>query len=173
MIDLVARFVIPATFELLPNLASREAAILLLAIGLQESRFQHRRQVGGPARGYWQFERGGLRGVLRHRATATLAQRFAHQLGYPLVSPEGTDADVDILHPALQHNDILACGFARLLLFTLPDALPGAHEPDRAWANYLNGWRPGKPHRATWDALHDAAVVQITGQPASSTTRLA
>ena len=28
---------------------------MLLAIGLQESRFVHRRQIGGPACGFWQF----------------------------------------------------------------------------------------------------------------------
>lgn len=173
MIDLVARFVIPATFALMPSIASKEAAILLLAIGLQESRFQHRHQLGGPARGFWQFERGGLRGVLRHRVTALPAQRFAHQLGYPLLSSDGTDDDLDYLHQALEHNDILACGFARLLLYTLPDALPGPNEPDRAWTHYLAAWRPGRPHRSTWDALHGAAVSQVTGQPPSTTTRLA
>ena len=38
---------------------STAADVLLLAIGLQESRFEHRQQIGGPARSFWQFERGG------------------------------------------------------------------------------------------------------------------
>ena len=44
---------------------SPEAEVLLLAIATQESALRHRTQVGGPARGYWQFERGGgLAGIM-------------------------------------------------------------------------------------------------------------
>ena len=42
--------------KLLPGMDSAKARVMLLAIGLQESRFEHRRQIGGPARGFWQFE---------------------------------------------------------------------------------------------------------------------
>ena len=58
-----------------PAMGSKEARAMLYAIGLQESRFTHRAQVidgggKGPARGYWQFERGGgVTGVLRHPAS--------------------------------------------------------------------------------------------------------
>lgn len=61
---------IPAAARLLPGVAfTPEAKVMLLAIGLQESRFEHRRQIKGPARGFWQFEAGGgTAGVLRQRS---------------------------------------------------------------------------------------------------------
>src|SRR3546814_4167946 len=61
---------IKPALKLLPKqMDSREARVLLLAIGLQESGFEHRWQVidrrrpnrKGPARGFWQFELGTRR----------------------------------------------------------------------------------------------------------------
>lgn len=157
MIDQVARFVLPAAFSLLPpEMRSQQASALLLAIGLQESRFLHRRQIGGPARGYWMFEAGGgVRGVLRHHATAPLAAHVLRTLRYDPASP------VAMVHAALEHNDILACAFARLLLWTTPGALPLAHAADRAWTTYLDGWRPGKPHPETWASLYAEAWTRV------------
>jgi hypothetical protein len=43
--------------KLLPFMDSPKARVLSAAIGHQESRFIHRRQINGPARGFWQFER--------------------------------------------------------------------------------------------------------------------
>ncbi len=56
-----------------------EGRLMLLAIGLQESRFEHRRQLGnGPARGFWQFEAGGgVKGVMTHLASRDDARRIA------------------------------------------------------------------------------------------------
>src|SRR5688572_12878990 len=59
-IDYVHRLVIPAAYDLLPlHMASVEATAMLLAVGWQESdSFRARAQYeGGPARGFWQFER--------------------------------------------------------------------------------------------------------------------
>ena len=63
---------------------------MLLAIGLQESRFEHRRQlVGnpprpiGPAMSFWQAEVGGgmVRGVRIHRATRDAAAQLYRARG--------------------------------------------------------------------------------------------
>lgn len=52
--------ILDPALKLLPSMDSVRARMMLLAIGLQESRFEHRRQLGnGPARGFWQFESGG------------------------------------------------------------------------------------------------------------------
>src|SRR5690606_12018619 len=76
-----AKTLIEAGLALLPEPdSSREARAMLLAIALQESRFMHRRQIGGPARGYWQFEVGGVRGVMTHRHTSTLARELIARL---------------------------------------------------------------------------------------------
>lgn len=124
---------------------------LMLAIGLQESRFKHRRQINGPARGYWQFERaGGVRGVLLHKASRDAAVALCKARG---VAPSD-----QAVYAALERDDVLAAGFARLLLWTDPRPLPELGDADAAWDYYIRNWRPGKPHRETWDALYREAM---------------
>ena len=149
MIDYIHDHIFPAAFAFLPKkMDSTEARTMLLAIGLQESRFEHRKQIGGPARGFWQFEKGGgVVGVFRHRASKLYAVSATRELGY-----FDTDATV---YEAIQHNDVLACVFARLLLWTLPQALPTTQE--KAWGQYIEAWRPGKPHYETWGAFYERA----------------
>lgn len=145
MLEHVARFTLPAAYSLLPTrMASREATAFVLAIGLQESRFEHRLQEGGPARGFWQFERGGgIQGVLEHPRTRAHIQAATAALRYPV--------SADACHFAVAHNDVLAAIFARLLLWTLPAPLPTElDELELAWGQYLAAWRPGKPHIRTW-----------------------
>ena len=145
-------YTIPAAYSLLPDrMQSPEATAMLLAIGLQESQFAARRQLPkGPARGAWQFERaGGVVGVLNHRSTKTYIQRALVSLCYP------SSLDDYGCHTAIEHNDVLACCFARLLLWTLPEPLPSLLNVEVGWAQYLSAWRPGKPHPETWpDNFH-------------------
>jgi hypothetical protein len=54
--------------------------------------------------------------------------------------------------------------FARLLLFTLPAPLPLQSDPDEGWRQYLDAWRPGTPHLATWTANYAAAWAVVLGQ---------
>lgn len=146
----VRSHVLPAALQLLPaRLDSPPARALIIAIGLQESRFEHRRQAGGgPARGFWQFERGGgTRGVLEHEASKPLARAVLTTLRYE----PGECFD------ALAHNDVLACAFARLLLWTHPSALPTSAAG--AWAYYLDTWRPGRPRPQTWQANYALALA--------------
>jgi hypothetical protein len=144
MLDHLARCVIPAAYTLLPDkMCSREATVLMLAIALQESRAKHRRQVRGPARGFWQFEHGGgVIGVMNHPASRDHCDAVLGALCYPI--------DSEAVYAALEHNDVLAACFARLLLWTDPRALPLVGSIEEAWAYYLRNWRPGKPHPATW-----------------------
>ena len=122
----------------------------MLAIGYQESNWEHRRQIGGPARGFWQFERdGGVKGVMQHPASRDEARLLCDSLQYPF--------HTDTVYEALADNDILAAGFARLLLWTDPNALPAIGRNEEAWAYYLRNWRPGKPHRSRWDAAYGKA----------------
>lgn len=149
---------IPAAYHVLPErMASPEATAMLLVIGLQESKFAHRRQVRGPARGLWQFERGGgVAGVLTHRNTAHTIRNVLEALRYP------ADMDDYKCHTAIEHNDVLACCFARLLLWTLPDALPGRLEVERGWSQYLRSWRPGRPHMETWAGNYSLAWALVS-----------
>jgi hypothetical protein len=140
--------ILDPSLKLLPGMDSPKARMMLLAIGLQESRFEHRRQIGGPARGFWQFEQGGgVRGVLTHKASAYDAVKVCYA--------RGVGSSVKDVYERLEHDDILACCFARLLLFTDPRSLPMIGDTDSAWSYYLHNWRPGRPHRQTWDEMYE------------------
>lgn len=139
-----------------PQMSSLRARAMLLAIGMQESRLVHRKQIGGPARGLWQFERGGVAGVLRHPATQAHAATLCWRCGNA-----GTTAAV---YHQLEHDDVLAAGFARLLLWTLPGALPVRGQAEEGWRQYIAAWRPGKPHRHTWDEFYEEAWATVLGE---------
>lgn len=120
---------------------------MLLAIALQESRLLNRRQVGsdgretGPATSYWQFEKGGgCRGVLTHGAVSKRMRKVCIDFNV-----EPTE---QALWEAMRYQDIVAAAAARLLLYTLPGGLPVNAE--QGWSQYIEAWRPGKPHSATW-----------------------
>ncbi|MFX7825112.1 hypothetical protein ABTK20_22185, partial [Acinetobacter baumannii] len=81
------------------------------------------RQMGnGPARSFWQFElgtkesRGGVWGVYLHGASRPLLERLCAVLKVPF-TPQA-------IYAAMEHNDILAAGVARLMLFTDAQRLP-------------------------------------------------
>jgi hypothetical protein len=149
----VLSFVIPAALALLPaRLDSFEARVMLLAIGMQESRFSARHQVGGPARGFWEFEAGGgVADLLHHDHPATLAMLYPV---LDLLQYEPADC-----FDAIQHNDVLACVLARLLLWTHPAPIP--EDERNAWAYYLATWRPGRPRPETWTAYFQKAVAMV------------
>jgi hypothetical protein len=162
-----ARQAVNEALSILPNaMDTADARVMLYAIGLQESRFQHRRQLikkagklvpEGPAKGFWQFERGGgCRGVLEHWASRDLARSLCLQ--------RNVHATPQALWDALEHDDLLAAGIARLLLWTDPKPLPKVLEPRaeaQAWCYYERVWRPGKPHPETWDDCWRAAVKAV------------
>lgn len=133
------------------------ARVLLLAIAGQESAWKHRRQIGGPARSYWQFERaGGLRGVLTHRSSAAHAVKLCAGLSIPV--------NETIVFEAMAWSDHLAVGMARLLLWTDPRALPDVGEQDAAYEMYLRNWRPGRPRPDSWSDRYLASVAALKGK---------
>lgn len=127
------------------------ARVILLAIAGQEADAKHRRQIPvAHAMGLWQFERGGgVAGVLSHRASMLIAGRVCVARDVRAISTD--------VHLALERDDVLACAFARLLLWTDARPLPGVHAEDEAWAYYLRCWRPGKPHPERWPDNHRLA----------------
>jgi hypothetical protein len=129
------------------------ARVMLLAIAGQESAWVARRQFGGPARGYWQFEQGGgVAGVMAHPATKAPLSRVCAVLDVPW--------DRAVLYEAVAWCDPLATVMARLLLWSDPKSLPTTE--DAAWDCYVRTWRPGKPHRATWGDRWRAALAEVT-----------
>lgn len=164
----------PALALLPSHMDTPAARVLLLTYGLQESKLIHRDQleaggkntVIGPALGLWQFERaGGTLGVLRHRQSSVQAGQ--------LCKARGVDPDSNSVWRRLATDDVLAAGFARLLIWTDPIALPVSHDEDGAWRLYLRAWRPGAYDRGTAEerqelrakfALnHAVALAFITG----------
>lgn len=140
-LDDVMTVAIRPALSLLPQkMDTPEAVRMLLAIGLQESLFSNRKQIRGPAHGFWQFEPSGVEGVMWHHSSQEYAQGLCQILNYPF--------DEQTVYEAVRHNDVLAAGFARLLLWRLPDPLPTI--APEAWAQYIEAWRPGKPRRALW-----------------------
>jgi len=150
--DALTTIIRPALAELPAKMQGERAEVLLLAIGLQESRFIYRKQIAGPARGFWQFERTGVQGVLSHPASDALALKLCTE--YEAKSAES-------VHILLESKDVLACQFARLLLWTDPRPLPAIGEVMDAWQYYIRNWRPGKPHRKTWSDLYAQAVKTV------------
>lgn len=139
---------LPAKFS------SDKALVQLYATGLQESRFAHREQIGGPARGFWQFEKGGgVKGVLEHDASAKLAA--------DICEARGVAATKDAVYAALSSDDVLAAAFARLLYWTDPKALPDVGDVSGAWDLYSRTWRPGKPHPETWAECYATALKAV------------
>lgn len=157
--SLLVKLAISPALEMLPaNMDSPAARAMMIAIALQESRISYRAQIGGPARGYWQFEQGGgVRGVLMHTASRPHIQAVLKAIDY------AQESDPAACYTAIQHNDILAACFARLLLWTLPNALPASGDAQGGWDTYVAAWRPGKPHRQTWDAFYKQAWSTVEG----------
>lgn len=149
----------PALLLLPAKMCSPQATVMLLSIGLQESRFTHRRQIKGPARSFWQAEQGGgmVHGVLRHPLTRILAVKVCDARGVKPVDEQ--------VYAAIEHDDVLAAALARLLLWTDPGKLPAIGDERGALDLYLRQWRPGKPHPETWPALYAQALEVITCSP--------
>ena len=146
------RAIAPALALLPARMSSPEAEVMLLSIGLQESLFQHRRQlVGspprptGPAKSFWQAEQGGgmVTGLLRYHDDRV------RDLAVGLCAVRGVDPSPRAVWDAIEHDDVLAAGLARLLLFTDPARLPGLGDEEGAWQLYLRTWRPGAFTRGT------------------------
>lgn len=155
--EIIGAAVDPALARLPAKMDTPAARVMLLAIGLQESRFLHRRQIGGPARGFWQFERGGgVRGVLTHPASRDHA--------YRVCAARGVDPVAAAVYPALEADDVLAAAFARLLMWTDAWRLPAVGDTQGGWELYIRTWRPGKPHPGTWQALYAQAVAEVGGE---------
>lgn len=169
---IIPQFVASAVSEalrLLPSkMTSDRAIVQLYATGLQESRFESRRQLIkkdgrlqpiGPATGYWQFElgsaksRAGVWGVFLHSSSRAHLERLCAERRVAFDPPS--------IHEAIQHDDVLAAGLARLMYWTVPFSLPGIGDQQGAWKMYVDTWRPGKPHPETWAECYATAMAAL------------
>lgn len=152
---------IDPAMKLLPELMdSARARVMLLAIGMQESRFEHRFQVlngtkaKGPARSFWQFERGGgCKGVVQHELSKPHMRKVCEA--------RGVDFTATALWNAMETDDVLASAAARLLLWTDPRRLPELGDEKGSWRLYERVWRPGKPHPETWGKFYRQSLQHL------------
>ena len=113
-------------------------SVLLYATSRQENPQRLPKQIGGPAVGDYQFEKGGgVKGVTNPKFKTVYA---ASKL---LCSIRKVDFNPDAIYQALKTDPVLAAGLARLLYFTDPKPLPDVGDEAGAWALYLRTWRPG------------------------------
>lgn len=151
----------PALALLPARMATDKARVMLLAIGLQESRFEHTHQIGGPAHSWWQFEKGGgVKGVMNHASSYAHARMLCEECSVAF--------DRAALFNAMEHDQVLAAGMARLLLWTDPRPMPTIGDSAGAWAYYLRNWRPGKPKPQTWQKLYEQAVFAVADMRAAA-----
>lgn len=148
--------VINPALALLPQkMTSLAATVMLMAIHLQEDPQDLPSQMGGgPAHGFWQFERaGGVVGVMTHPAS--------HQHAVNVCAARNVRFQADDVYQALKTDQILAACFARLYLWTDPKTLPVPElaSGTDAWDCYLRNWRPGKPGPERWPANWRAALA--------------
>jgi len=160
IVEMTMQHLLPAKFD------SPSARVQLLAQGQQESGFATRQQTGGPARSYWQMEQGGgIHGVLKHPASSAYARSVC---ALRAVAPVESD-----VYSAFLTDDLLACAFARLLLWTDADPLPQLGDERGAWELYHRTWRPGafdngSPAQqaevlARWHDSYSAALAAARG----------
>lgn len=138
-----------------PLLGIRDTAaarVLVMTIAGQESYWAHRIQIGGPAHGFWQFEKMG--------GVAEVLQKCPKQMAVVCATVE-CRTTVDEVYTVMAGNDLLAACMARLLLWQDPAPLPAVGDKDAAWDYYIRNWRPGMPHPETWSARYDQALTAI------------
>jgi hypothetical protein len=119
----------------LPNVD--KATACLMAIAAWESRGgRYLVQVKGPALGPWQMEPD----------TVHLVQdRLIHGHNWELTSKLKAFLSGFFDKPDIAGNLLLACAFARLLLWFDPQPLPHVDDVASQYETYRRVWRPGKP----------------------------
>jgi len=139
----------------------RDAWRMLIAIAMQETGLRHRDQLSrdgtagqvGPATGWWQLELGGgFRGVERHVATRDVLLQARKALALPERDEQRW--------ASICWGDAYACLLARALLWTHADPLASAAAD--GWQQYLELWRPGKPHPEAWAGAWSAALSAVS-----------
>lgn len=137
---------------------------MLLAIAGQESNWTDRVQANnGPAHSFWQFERGGILGLMRDDETSRSVSVLCGMAGVAVQST------AIWRFMGEEEGDNFSAAMARLLLWS--DPMPLAKTEDVAWEYYLRLWRPGKPDRARWASVYPQAVAAIRMVPTTETVK--
>ena len=174
---------ITPALAILPSAMGRmrpQVDVQLLSTNLQESPNQDQCQITanknlcGPARGIWQFEKnGGVKGVLAHRSTKDAAVSAMKALG--LNMDGNLEFQVAAVYEELRNkNDVVDAVFARLLYWSDALPLPKLGDAEGSHLCYLRNWRPGawtngnaderKKLHDKWLANYAEALEVVNGQ---------
>jgi len=158
---------LPSCARLPAAMNTQQSRLMLMAIAGQESGWANRTQVGGPARGFWQFDMTAILDILAHPVCGPLAISACAMWDVP--------ADPTTIYEAIAWHDPLACHMARLLLLADPAALPAIDDAADAYACYTRNWRPGVERPEAWPAIYAQALalVNVTTPPLTSAQRSA
>jgi hypothetical protein len=154
--DLLTNSVDPALILLnsLTGIRSGDAAaVLIMAIAGEEDDWAARRQIGGPARSLWQFEKGG--GVAE--LFGSTPRQLKAVCDYLIIPYNETD-----VFEAMAWNDTFGACMARLLLWQDPAPLPPVGDVQGGWDYYFRNWRPGAPRPDAWPANYATAKGLLT-----------
>lgn len=157
-IDFDTQTLVPALAFIRVNLKaippSIEEHTTLLAIAGQESGWSHRtQQPVAYAHSFWQFERGGILGLMRDDETSKQVVVLCGMAGVPFQSTAIWN------YMAKSEADNFSAAMSRLLLWTDPSPLPKTM--DDGFDYYVRNWRPGKPSETRWAAVYQQAVAAI------------
>lgn len=154
---ILQQFVFPGLRLLPEKMDSPEVRVLMVAIGLQESRFQDRYQLpGGPGRSFWHFDEIAIARILTHPSTVAFTRQVCNFLRIKHCTSS--------CYISIAYNDALASVFARLNLWieenfiSDPVDLPLLGQVDKAWSYYIRVWNPEKPRPELWDEFYSQAV---------------
>lgn len=137
-----------------PQMGKLAARLQLHAINRQENPKRLEQQVKGPARGDYQFEKGGgVKGVLTHSAVKEYAEQAC--------KARGVKPTQEAVYQAIGKDPVLAAALARLLLWTDPKPMPQIGDVQEAWDLYNRVWRPGKPHPEHWPRNYADAMEAV------------
>ena len=105
MIDQILSDVLPSAYALLPPpMQSDELSALLIAIGLQQSRFMKRRpETASACRGFWFLEPKHLAEIFRYSVARGPLVQAAHRLRYSVLMMDRAE-----VLQAVEHNDTLS-----------------------------------------------------------------
>lgn len=155
----ILKTIVDPTLRWLPSIGvvastGNEARLMLLAIAGQESGWTYRAQIGGPARGLWQFEGGSMSGTAEVlRVAPQDVKRVCDALYF--------SCDRPAIYAALAKSDTLACAMARLLLRSDPAPLPELGDEESAWQCYVGNWHPGAPRRDAWIDVYATSLQLV------------
>lgn len=140
--DVLADVIVPA-FEHLPSeMDSPEARLIVLATGVQETQYQTRQQVDGPARGLFQAQYNFILDLMHNPASGNHVWNLCGVMGITY----GSHAMFD----ALLRDDPFAACMCRLGFWCDPRPLPDVGDVLGAWGAYERVQRPGKPSYTRW-----------------------